>query len=77
MIAGIMVSHQDNYPDEATLRKHGLEPDPVIEAYKLHVDRTLLRENLKRSPDERWQRFTQALHLAEEVRRAGAKARGR
>lgn len=26
-----------------------LERDPVIEAYKRHVDRTLLRENLRRT----------------------------
>lgn len=30
-----------------------LEPDPVIEAYKKDVDRTLLRENLTLTPDER------------------------
>jgi len=30
-----------------------LEPDPVIEAYKKNVDRTLLRERLKRSVEER------------------------
>jgi hypothetical protein len=30
-----------------------LVPDPVIEAYKEDVDRTLLRENLKRSVEER------------------------
>ncbi len=29
------------------------ERDPVIEAYKKDVDRTLLRENLRRSVDER------------------------
>ncbi len=29
-----------------------LEPDPVIEAYKKDVDRTLLRENLKRTVEE-------------------------
>lgn len=28
-------------------------PDPVIEAYKRDVDRTLLRENLKLTPGER------------------------
>jgi hypothetical protein len=32
---------------------HVLEPDPVVEAYKKDVDRTLLRENLKLTPDER------------------------
>ncbi len=29
------------------------ERDPVIEAYKKDIDRTLLRENLRRSVDER------------------------
>jgi hypothetical protein len=62
--------------DAAILRRFGLEPDPVIEAYKLHVDRTLLRQNLMRTPDERWKTLTAALHLAEEMRRAGVKARG-
>jgi hypothetical protein len=41
-----------------------LQPDPVIEAYKKDIDRTLLRENLKRTPAERLQRlqdFVQAL----------------
>ena len=37
--------------DESSPRRpsppSGLEPDPVIEAYKQGVDRTLLRENLK------------------------------
>ena len=31
------------------LQRPPIEPDPVIEAYKKDVDRTLLRENLKRS----------------------------
>ena len=62
--------------DASILRRFGLEPDPVIEAYKVHVDRTLLRQNLLRSPDERWANLTAALKLAEEMRRAGAKARG-
>ena len=30
-----------------------IEPDPVIEAYKKDIDRTLLRERLKRTPEER------------------------
>jgi hypothetical protein len=64
--------------DDATiLRRFGIEPDPVIEAYKVHVDRTLLRQNLLRTPEERWANLTAALQLAEEVRRAGAEARGR
>ena len=31
--------------------------DPVIEAYKKDVDRTLLRENLKLTPNERLMKF--------------------
>ena len=62
--------------DAAILRRFGLEPDPVIEAYKKDVDRKLLRANLQRTPEERWQNFLQAYRLAQEVRRAGANARG-
>ena len=45
--------------------------DPVVEAYKKDVDRTLIREQLRRTPDERVQRMLGALRLAEELRRAG------
>jgi hypothetical protein len=61
--------------DAEILRRFGFEPDPVIEAYKQHVDRTLLRENLKRSPEERWRNLAAATRLAHEVRRAGARRR--
>jgi hypothetical protein len=63
--------------DAAVLRQHGFEVDPVIEAYKKDVDRTLLRQNLQRTPDERWRNFLNAMRLADEVRQSGAKARGR
>jgi hypothetical protein len=62
--------------DAAILRRFGIEPDPVIEVYKRDVDRTLLRENLKRSPEERCRNFVAAVALAEEMRRAGAARRG-
>ena len=48
-------------------------PDPVIEAYKKDVDRTLLRENLKRSPAERLQNLVALQRLAEQARRAARK----
>jgi hypothetical protein len=51
-----------------------LEPDPVIEAYKKNVDRTLLRERLKRSVEERLRDLTQMQAIEEELRRAGRKA---
>jgi hypothetical protein len=45
--------------------------DAVIEVYKESLDRTLLRENLKKTPQQRLQDL-QALQLfASEVRRAG------
>ncbi|HEY6361761.1 MAG TPA: hypothetical protein VIX63_11690 [Vicinamibacterales bacterium] len=50
------------------------EPDPVIEAYKKDVDRTLLREQLRRSVDVRVRNMIAALRFAEELRRAGARA---
>jgi hypothetical protein len=59
------------------LRQHGIEPDPVIEYYKRHVDRTLLRENLRRTPAERWENVRRMEALAAELARAGARARGR
>jgi len=54
-----------------------LEPDPVIEAYKKHVDRTLLRENLTRTVQERLDRLVELQRLADEVRRAGREAKDR
>ncbi len=54
-----------------------LEPSPIIEAYKRDVDRTLLRENLRLTPDQRVRKMIEALRLVEEVRRAGREARGR
>jgi hypothetical protein len=53
-----------------------LEPDPVIEAYKRHVDRTLLRENLKKSPEERVRALMQLQKVAREARAAGQRLRG-
>ena len=50
--------------------------DAVIEAYKKHVDRTLLRENLKLTPEQRVLKLIELQKLAEEARRAG-KARRR
>jgi hypothetical protein len=35
---------REDEDDAAILRRFGFEPDPVIEAYTVHVDRTLLRQ---------------------------------
>jgi hypothetical protein len=50
--------------------------DPVIEAYKQHVDRSLLRENLKLSVDARFRKFRQFMRQVGELRDAGRRARG-
>jgi hypothetical protein len=50
-----------------------LEPDPVVEAYKQDVDRTLIRANLRRSVEERFQNLMQLQRFAAELRRAGRK----
>ena len=48
--------------------------DPVIEAYKKDVDRTLIRENLRLTVDERFQQLMKLQEFAEELRRAGKEA---
>jgi hypothetical protein len=48
-----------------------IEPDPVVEAYEAHVDRSLIREQLRRSVDERVRNMIAALRFAESLRRAG------
>ena len=45
--------------------------DPMVEAYKRHVDRTLLRQNLRRSVTERVENLIALQELAAEARRAG------
>jgi len=58
--------------DDATiLRRYGIEPDPVIEAYKKDVDRTLLRENLRRTVQQRMDNLAALQDFMAELRRAG------
>ena len=52
-------------------------PDPVIDAYKSGIDRTLIRENLKRTPEERLRRLQQLQAFAEELQRSGKDRSGR
>src|SRR5688500_10711192 len=51
-----------------------VEVDPVIEAYKRDIDRTLLRENLRKSVEEQLAALVALQRLAEEARRAGRRA---
>ena len=52
-----------------------LAPDPVIDAYKRDIDRTLLRQNLRKSVEERVLALMALQRLAEEARRAGESRR--
>jgi hypothetical protein len=58
-----------------TSTKSSLPPDPVIEAYKKDVDRTLIRENLRLSIDERFRKLEQLQKFAEELKRAGSSSK--
>ncbi|HEY7308127.1 MAG TPA: hypothetical protein VH643_02085 [Gemmataceae bacterium] len=49
--------------------------DPVIEAYKKDVDRTLLRENLKLTVEQRFEKFESFMIAVYELREAGRKMR--
>lgn len=63
--------------DEAT--RNPVDPrasiDPVVEAYKRHVDRSLLRENLKLTPDQRLRNLSAFMRSLQEVQAAGAARR--
>jgi hypothetical protein len=52
-------------------RPSDLEADPTIEVYKKDIDRTLLRENLKLSVEERLRQLMELQKFAEELRKAG------
>lgn len=57
----------------AEARRAGAERssiDDIVELYKRDVDRTLLRENLRLTPDQRVRKMIAALELVEELRRA-------
>ena len=45
-----------------------IEPDPVIEAYKKDVDRTLIRESLKLTPDQRLRKLQTFMEFMHEIR---------
>ena len=49
--------------------------DPVIEAYKKDIDRSLIRENLRLTVDQRFHQLMKLQEFAEELKRAGKKIR--
>lgn len=49
--------------------------DEIIELYKKDVDQTLLIENLRLTPEQRFEKFARVMEGVMELRRAGAEAR--
>ena len=47
------------------------ESDPIIEFYKKDVDRTLIRENLKLSYEDRLKKLMELQRFANELQKAG------
>jgi hypothetical protein len=56
---------------------HRADPDPMVEAYKKYIDRTLIRENLKLTVEERFRKAMALARFADEMRRAGREAASR
>jgi hypothetical protein len=71
--------HEQEAEVKAGTTLHELAPaeysDPVVDAYKRDVDRTLLRENLKLTVEERFVKFEQFWKFAQQLREAGRKSR--
>jgi len=63
------MKHSQDQPKSTT------DKDPVIEAYKKHIDRTLIRENLRLTVDQRFRQLMELQRFAEELQNAGRKAR--
>lgn len=57
--------------DDELLPEGALDPDPVIEEYKKDVDRTLLRENLKLTFEQRFENLREMARFRQELREAG------
>ena len=52
-----------------------LESDPVIELYKKDIDRSLIRENLRLTVQQRFENLMELAKFAEELHRAGQSIR--
>lgn len=58
------------YELDAAIRPRSVA-NAVVDAYKKDIDRTLLRENLQKTPEERIASLQALVRLAGEARRAG------
>lgn len=65
-----MAANSNEHADSSTV-------DPLIEAYKKDVDRASIRENLRRTPEQRILNLQSLQRFAAELRRAGRELRAR
>jgi len=70
-----MTSHAEQTGGAAPVAEQ--EPDPVIEAYKPGIDRTLIRHNLRLTVQQRIDQMIDHLRALEEFRRAGRELHGK
>ena len=59
--------------DQSTPARERSSIDDIIDIYKKDVDMTLLRENLKLTPNERSLKFEDFMNSLEEIRGAATK----
>ena len=75
-----MANHRDEPSSRTSVESTNPAPadyiDPVVEAYKKDVDRTLLRENLKLTVQQRFEKLESFVQFARELREAGTRSRG-
>ena len=65
------VNRFQGYTSSMDLRDdYGLPPDPVVEYYKKDVDRTLLREHLKLTPQQRLEKLMAFMRSLDQLRLA-------
>jgi hypothetical protein len=68
-----------NVGDDNTIRHENMPvadfQDPVIEAYKKDIDRTLLRENLKLTAEQRFRKHESFMKFFFAMREAGRRHR--
>ncbi|HET6361413.1 MAG TPA: hypothetical protein VFH11_05090 [Gemmatimonadota bacterium] len=62
---------------ESREQPNGTTVDPLIEAYKKDVDRASIRQNLRRTAEERILNLQSLHRFATELRRAGRTLRAR
>jgi hypothetical protein len=51
--------------------------DPVVAEYRRHLDLSLIRKNLRLTPEERFRQLMELQRFARELQRAGREAAGR